>query len=412
VNALHPLPPYRVIERALRLTTETLAREIAAPTATAPSWNDFEWAVARAVCAMQGIGALLASQCRWPAPKAWLEFLRDQQDHGLAHFEHAGDVLARLDVAMSDAGLPCIALKGSALRGFAVHAPGVRPMGDIDLLVSPDHVAACATVLDGLGYELHYSTVRHHIFHPKVRATPHAFAEHTRNPLRIEVHTRIAESLPITQVEITQLLWPARLRPGINPYANRAALMRHLMLHTAGNMRAHAMRLTQVNDIARFAQRFEPDDWRELRYAAPESGSWWMYPPLRLAARYLPGCVPDEALAAFRSICPAPLRRRADRYSVYDVSWSNLRIGALPGHEWSRSPLELMRYAKSRAIPSRTALDELVKALEARPDFACTPWYGISHGQRIVRWLFSRPPRVQTLTSVRAAVEDATWTAT
>ena len=401
------LPPYRVIERALRLTTERLVREIANPTESAPAWNDFEWVVARAVCAMQGIGALLASRCRWPGPQSWLEFLRDQQSHGLAHFENAGKVLARLDVAMRDAGIPCVALKGSALRALGIHAPGLRPMGDIDLLVSPDLVTHCAAVLDGIGYEPLYATARHDIYVPKERATPHGFAEHIRNPLRIEVHTRISENLPITDVDITRHLWPARLQPGINAYANRAALMRHLMLHTTANMRAHAMRFTQVNDIARLAQRFEPDDWRELRGRDPENDCWWMYPPMALAARYLPGCIPDEVLPAFRTVCPARLRKRADRYGVYDVSWSNLRISALPGHEWSRSPLELVRFARSRVLPSRTALDELVKVVKARPNFARVPWYGLSHWERIIRWVFSRPPRVQTLTSVRAALEDA-----
>jgi hypothetical protein len=30
----------------------------------------------------------------------------------------------------------------------------------------------------------------------------------------------------------------------------------------------------------------------------------------------------------------------------------------------------------------------------------------MSHGRRILRWLFSRPPRVQTIVSVRAALES------
>jgi hypothetical protein len=32
------------------------------------------------------------------------------------------------------------------------------------------------------------------------------------------------------------------------------------------------------------------------------------------------------------------------------------------------------------------------------------PWYQISHFQRILRWVRSRPPRVHTLIQVRAAL--------
>ena len=49
------LPAFEVIDAALRTTTEALAREIVAPSGTAPAWSDFEWDVARAVAAMHGI---------------------------------------------------------------------------------------------------------------------------------------------------------------------------------------------------------------------------------------------------------------------------------------------------------------------------------------------------------------------
>ncbi len=111
-------------------------------------------------------------------------------------------------------------------------------------------------------------------------------------------------------------------------------------------------------------------------------------------------------LASFHAACPRWLRTRAESYDLYEVSWSNLRISALPGCEWSRTPLELLRYAKHRVLPERVALDELKISLRVRPEYTRVRWYGASQGERILRWLFSRPPRVQTITSVRAALED------
>jgi len=408
VSGARLLPSSRAIADALRLTTETLAREVAAPTHAAPRWNDFEWGVARAVSAMQGVGALLANRSHWRGPSAWTSFLRDQRNQGLAHFERAGHILRLLDAAMREARIPCIALKGSALRALEIHAPGERPMGDIDILVAPRHVPACAAVLASIGYEPLYSMRRHEVFIPADHGAAHAYAEHAANPLRIELHTRIAECLPKSEVAITAHLWPQHLLPGINPYASRAALMRHILLHTAGNMRAHAMRFIQACDIAQLARRLAPAEWRELLGAQPQADSWWMYPPLSLAARYLPGCISPERLAAFHAACPRWLRARAERYDLYEVSWSNLRIAALPGFEWSRTPIELLRYAKFRMLPGRAALDDLNAMLRAHPQYTRTRWYGASRGERILRWLISRPSRVQTIASVRAALEDAT----
>jgi hypothetical protein len=89
------------------------------------------------------------------------------------------------------------------------------------------------------------------------------------------------------------------------------------------------------------------------------------------------------------------------------VSWSNLRIAALPGSEWARTPLELLRFAKSRVVPGRAALRDLSVAQQAHPAISQLRWYGVTHGERILRWLISRPPRVQTMVSVRAAFEAA-----
>ena len=400
------LPPFNVIARSLRTTTERLAREVVHPSTDAPAWSDFEWGIARAVCAMHGLGALLANRLRWQGPHHWMSFLEEQRDHGLAHYERAGEVLARLNDAAYSAGIPYIALKGSALRAFDLHRPGERPMGDIDLLVSPRDVAACTTMFASIGYRPAYSMRRHDVFSPIEREEPHAFAEHSRNPLRIELHTHIAECLPASTVDITHQIWPALSRPGNNRYVSRAALFRHILLHTAGNMRAHVLRFIQLYDIAQLGRQLRPDEWLEL-LGPPNSraDSWWIYPPLLLAERYVPGSIPPEVVAAFREVCPYALRRRSQRYDLYSVSWSNLRIAALPGAEWARTPLELFRFAKSRLLPSRIALQELAEATRAQPSHTKLRWYGASHAERILRWVFSRPPRVQTMVAVRAALE-------
>jgi hypothetical protein len=86
-----------------------------------------------------------------------------------------------------------------------------------------------------------------------------------------------------------------------------------------------------------------------------------------------------------------------------DVSWSNLRISAFPGIAWSRSPTDVLRYARSRALPDRDTLELVRSALEQQPQLQAVSWYQLSQRRRIVRWL-ARPPRVQTITTVAAAL--------
>jgi hypothetical protein len=69
----------------------------------------------------------------------------------------------------------------------------------------------------------------------------------------------------------------------------------------------------------------------------------------------------------------------------------NMRAHAFPGLEWSCSPVE---------APSKVALSELESTEKMMPALRTIPWYCQHHAIRIVRWLFTRPPRVQTMRTV------------
>src|SRR4030095_11474335 len=124
------------------------------------------------------------------------------------------------------------------------------------------------------------------------------------------------------------------LSPGLNGYRSVALLMRHLLLHAAGNMRARALRQIQLHDIACLAARFSEVDWRELLDTRER---WWMLPPLELTFRYYTPPIPAFVWHALQSACPRRLLRATARLGLSDVSWSNLRIEAVPGIQWARS---------------------------------------------------------------------------
>lgn len=408
MNAQTALPPFPVIESALRRTTERLVREVAAPDSPAPDWNEFEWAVARAACSIQGISALLASRLRWRGPAEFHTFLDTQLARSRQRDRKIVALLDQLNQVLGAAGIPYIPLKGSALRALDVYPPGERPQSDVDLLLHADHLAAARGPLEAIGYRFLYASRRHEVYMPVERASRVEFGEHPDNLLSIELHTRVSESLPIETMDITTSICPVFERPGAGSYASLAALLRHLALHTAGGMRANAMRFIQLHDIAQLARRMSAADWRELIGEPARGGSWWLFPPLSLTARYLPGSVPEPVLAEMRTLCPRRLRERFETASVYEVSWSNLRIPALPGHEWARTPGDTLRFARSRLFPSRVALDELnAQTVIAQPHLTARRWYGVSHAERVLRWLFTRTPRMQTISVVSAALREA-----
>jgi hypothetical protein len=401
------MPPMREIALALRKTTEILAQELAAPSNEPPSWTQFEWRIARAVAAMQGMSVLFCGGLRWQGPESWRRFLCGQRDQSIARHTLITGLLRSIDGHAREAGVPLVGLKGAALLGKGIYAPGERPMGDIDLLVRSEDAAAVGGILDACGYAALMTNRRHQVFQSRIANPPMAgrLGEHVGNPLRIEVHTRIAEQLPVALVDISSFLISRAPGPGLNDYPSDAALMMHLLLHAAGNMRARALRLIQLHDIALLANRLTASNWQELLTMRVGGRMlWWAFAPLMLTVRYYPGCVPPGPLRILGAQTPWLLRKYTRRQQLTDVSWSNIRIEAFPGVEWSRTPSEALAFMKSRLLPSREARLELQDGAAQIPGSAAVPWYGISHGARILRWMFSKPPRVQTLLSVRAAL--------
>jgi hypothetical protein len=401
------LPPLAAISNALRKTTESLAHEVACPTAKTPQWTDFEWRIGRAAAAMQGISSLLYSGLCWDGPESWLRFLREQQTQSVRRHEQIACLVDAIDSQARREGVALVALKGAALLAKGIYSAGARPMGDIDLLIRSEDANATARLLESCGYEIAFASKRHQVFKPKGRKVPMAciLGEHVDNPINIEVHTRIAEQLPVAAVDITQFIYPADVCAGLNPYASTVSLMMHLLLHAAGNMRARALRFIQLHDIALLAARFKQDDWEQL-LATRQGGSslWWAFAPLAVTARYYPATIPPAILARLSVECPWVLRKLATRRQLTDISWSNIRIAAFPGIEWSRSSREAFEFMASRVWPSRKMRQELRVGAAEIPGVASVPWYGISHGARVLRWIFSRPPRVQTILPVRAAL--------
>jgi len=397
------LGPHESLQGTLRKITERLAGELAQPTSVAPDWSSIEWRLARAVAAIHCISPLLSDSLRWAGPTEWTAFLAGQKAHVTARHGRIMALLNQIGAGCREAGIATVGLKGAALHSMGFYRAGERPMADVDLLVQPDDTTRTGQVLQSLGFSESFANWKHGVFVPEVCDVHSGFGEHAENYLKIELHTRIAEKLPLRITDVTDAIYPRTPHPGLNAYPSMAALMTHLLIHAAGAMAYCASRIMNLHDIALVSARMADSDWDELVRGRP----WWALPPLQLTARYYPEAVPQDVLAALARHCPWTLRRLVRHHRVSDVSLSYPWVQAFPGIGWSRSLAEIVDYIGGRIWPDNES--RRVQHYRAETDFASanTRWGRLSHGRRVMRWITSRPLRVDTLNAVRMALAEA-----
>ena len=397
------LPPLKNVQTALRAITETLARELAHPSADAPNWSASEWRVARAVVVLHGIASLLARRLRWRGPPGWEEFLADQRVHTERRQLRVNELLRTVDSSAREAGIGFVALKGTALYEAGFYRLGERPMADLDLLVAPLDVESMSRILDGIQYHVTAVTWKHRVFEASDVGPPAPFGEHFRNGIKIDLHSRIRELLPHRPIEVSNLILPLKPAPGLNSYRSHAALMLHLLLHAAGAIVFRTLRLVQLHDMALLSERLSEADWERLVTcaAAARCGLWWAHEPLRLVAHYYQ-TIPAHVLTAAASECRASFLRRTRNQSLWQVSFSDLRRSVFPGIGWSLSAGDALAYAAERIQVTLQALARIlfvgtiiggVDGIAGREGL-CSPSNG---------WIALRPARLATLSAVRHA---------
>ena len=400
-----PMPPLAAVQAALHRITESLATALGRAGAECPEWSELEWRLAPAVAAIHGISPLLAATLRWQGPPHWAGFLAEQRRHTLLRQQRIDELLATIDERSRSAGIPVVALKGAALQMAGVYAAGERPMADLDLLVHPADVETAVAVLLALSYRDAGTTWKHQAFDPPGAERRALLGEHADNPIKIDLHHRISERLPLTPTDLTDLVYPPHAQPGLNGYPRAAALLAHVLAHAAGSMTHRGLRLIQLCDIARLAHHMTDADWEDLmRLHGSDLRLWWAAPPLMLTARYFADAVPQEVRARLEDGCPWMLRRVARRRTLADFSYSHLYIDPVPGIVWSRSAAQALQYVSSRVFPGKEQRAQFEVVSRTGPWSDEPQWHRQSQARRILQWLSSRPTRTESLQPVRVAL--------
>jgi len=166
---------------------------------------------------MQGMSVQVADAVRWRGPEYWQDHQREQKAQTLLRYERIAELLMQLDAAARRERVPLVALKGAALyrRGIIVQASA---RWAISICWCARGCNGGQQIIESIGYSLAFDMRRHAAFEPNGERKFVGLGEHIDNPIKIELHTRIAEPLPIAEVDITDLTLPRNAKPGINDY--------------------------------------------------------------------------------------------------------------------------------------------------------------------------------------------------
>jgi Uncharacterised nucleotidyltransferase len=395
-----PLSPgalRQVLSVTLPAITERLAASLTGAATGEPNWSELEWRIARAVAVIHGISPLLSRRLEWTGAPGWRTFLEQQRDHTAVRYGRMATLLDRIHEQAAQANIAFVPLKGAALHALKIYEAGDRPMADIDLLVKLHDLPAMSALLGDLGYRTISTSAHEHVLVPREGLAQIRMAEHADNAITVEAHAAISHCMPVRQVDITADLWTLAPRPGRNDYPSLAALMRHLLMHTAVNMQVRIVRMIQLQDIALLAPRLSASDWSEL---LGRTAPWWALPPLQLMRRYYPGAIPAPAFAAAERACPALLRIAAPRLRLAEVSVANSRRPVFPAIMWVNSLSEALNWLGMRSKQGLLALSGAQRLPEATE---IQPWITRPHRRRALELLLRRP-RPETLRMVTAAL--------
>ncbi len=275
--------------------------------------------------------------------------------------------LAEVLSLLSAEGLDAIPLKGAALLLRGEAAPGLRPMGDLDLLLAdPARVADAAAVLARrTPYRPLLDTPRHLVLAEEDERVPSPAGEHPGNPLRIELHRSFR--LPVLGVvlDATRALTADAVEVPVGfRVPSGDAMLRHLWHHAAEDFAAKGLRGIQAVDFLDRARAGRP------LCADVPSGDAHAAAPLLYAAdgleRLFPGTFEAASLARLAARVPPHLRARAAtlpvlRHSRPSRGFSRVALSLAPGrserlHLLFRSAFPTLGEVKANFAPEAEGL--------------------------------------------------------
>lgn len=273
-----PLPRHPALRSELPVYGQLCRALSDAPEAAAwRSLDGEDWRRLAAVAVEEGVAPLLHRLLppQVPAPEAVRGALQRAYYSTAAQNALLFTELARVLENLRQAGVPVVVMKGADLAHSLYPDPALRPMTDLDLLTTPQHLRLALRTLAGLGYrKLNENFVHHHVL---LHGGP-------GGNVAVELHWSLIDPLESSGNSLTQeqdwfwrrsIPWSAPGLPAgldalaLQPHACLLYLSAHLLLQHPGAKG----RLVWYYDLYLLLQRHATSlDWSDLLLQARRLG--------------------------------------------------------------------------------------------------------------------------------------------
>jgi hypothetical protein len=204
-------------------------------------------------------------------PAAALDELRRRARATEVRAGRAWEELEALFGALNRAGIEPVVLKGAYLARFVYPTPGLRPFGDLDLLVRPEDRERAAEALMALGYRDYTPKGRDRVY---LARHHHHWGFVRQGALLVELHWALTPPSSTVQFDTAALFGRSRHLEVGERQARGLAPSDHF-LYTAVHVAKHHFRvpLRSYLDLALILREAGPLDWPGLRTEAEARGA-------------------------------------------------------------------------------------------------------------------------------------------
>jgi hypothetical protein len=375
--------PAEIFASATETLALWLARGWGSVSAEVVVWDESHWHAAVWVAYWQG------------AIPRWVERLDEIKDlTGFGNLSGLNEVAAfshertrrmlndtqELIVGLHALGIEAIPLKGARLAPFYYQPLGLRPFGDVDVLIRPNDVKRACVWMEAHGYTF-YSRSEEDVVY--LRGARRSEVWHPDNVHPVELHFRLREEFGGAGLawDLSEDAWRESTR---QPYLQTEArlvspifLLRHLCAHTSSDIFIRRGKLQQLEDLARVARTFTAADWQAFARSVPKSRARFVFPALALTARYYEDVIAADVLHALRANLTDKLRAWVDDLTLAAVSESNLAsrsgIGLSLAHVLTETRGEELHALYTSLFPPRWNL------MKRYPRLAASPFYPLCY---------------------------------
>ncbi|MCX6031283.1 MAG: nucleotidyltransferase family protein [Chloroflexi bacterium] len=251
---------------AERLVVFLSGRTIAAEMLTEADWQRIV-----ALSQKQSVAPMLYARLQergvTPAPAA-AQRLRELYRASIIRNTRLFHEVGKIQAALQAAGIPAIPLKGACLAESVYGNIALRPMGDVDLWIRRDQLAAALQVMQSLGYAAHSKTRRPQALQDALSGETQMFKSDT--PM-VELHWNVfaGEWLRHAARIDEQVIWQRTVPfhgETVRQLAPEDAII-HLCVHLAVNHQMSQTGLRTLLDLE-FARRKWVIDWRTVAQRA------------------------------------------------------------------------------------------------------------------------------------------------